>query len=175
KRRELLAEAREMARAELLAMRLVDVVITHSLAEAAYLRRAAPGVSVHVVPWAVPARPSGRGFAERSGIVFVGQQVHEPNQDAVRWLRDAILPRGWGRNPGSSCDVVGRGWPEEPFGDGDERLRLIGPVERLDEAFARVRLSVAPLRFGAGVKGKVLESFAAGLPCVMSPVAAEGI
>ena len=45
----------------------------------------------------------------------------------------------------------------------------------LTTVFDRVRLTVAPLGFGAGIKGKVLESFAAGTPCVMSPVAAEGL
>jgi glycosyltransferase involved in cell wall biosynthesis len=52
---------------------------------------------------------------------------------------------------------------------------MLGRVDDLQSVFGRVRLTVAPLRFGAGIKGKVLESFAAGVPCVMSPVAAEGL
>ena len=52
---------------------------------------------------------------------------------------------------------------------------MVGSVADLDEVFAGVRLTVVPLRFGAGLKGKVLDSFAAGLPCVMTPIAAEGI
>jgi len=52
---------------------------------------------------------------------------------------------------------------------------VLGHVPELGSLFERVRLTVAPLRYGAGVKGKVLESLAAGVPCVMSPVAAEGI
>ncbi len=51
----------------------------------------------------------------------------------------------------------------------------MGHVEDLASIFERVRLTVAPLRFGSGVKGKVLASLAAGVPCVMTPVAAEGI
>jgi hypothetical protein len=51
----------------------------------------------------------------------------------------------------------------------------LGHVADLSEIFDRVRLTVAPLRYGAGVKSKVLASLAAGVPCVMSPVAAEGI
>ena len=54
-------------------------------------------------------------------------------------------------------------------------MRLAGQVARLDDVFDQIRLTVAPLRFGAGIKGKVLDSFAAGLPCVMTPIAAEGI
>jgi hypothetical protein len=52
---------------------------------------------------------------------------------------------------------------------------VLGHVPQLGEVFDRVRLTVAPLRFGAGVKGKVLDSLGAGVPCVMSPIAAEGI
>src|SRR5262249_27731272 len=74
-----------------------------------------------------------------------------------------------------TCDVVGWGWSEDLLGQTDGRLRLVGQTDLLQDVFAKVRLSVAPLRFGAGVKGKVLESFAAGLPCIMSPMAAEGI
>jgi glycosyltransferase involved in cell wall biosynthesis len=50
-----------------------------------------------------------------------------------------------------------------------------GPVDNLAEVFDRVRLTVAPLRFGPGIKGKVINSLAAGLPCVMTPVGAEGL
>jgi glycosyltransferase involved in cell wall biosynthesis len=52
---------------------------------------------------------------------------------------------------------------------------VVGAVEDLDSVFDTIRLTVAPLRFGAGIKGKVLDSFAAGLPCVMTPIAAEGL
>ena len=54
-------------------------------------------------------------------------------------------------------------------------MLVLGHVAQLGEVFNRVRLTVAPLRYGAGVKGKVLESFAAGVPCIMSPIAAEGL
>jgi len=51
----------------------------------------------------------------------------------------------------------------------------LGYVPSLDNVFDRVRLTIAPLRYGAGLKGKVLESLAAGIPCVMTTVAAEGL
>ena len=57
----------------------------------------------------------------------------------------------------------------------DHRIYLSGAVPDLATIFDRVRLTVAPLRFGAGIKGKVLESFAAGVPCVITQVAAEGL
>ena len=114
-------------------------------------------------------------FDQRHGIAFVGGMRHAPNPDAVRWLASEVLPRVWACEPAMDCLLVGADWPAPVWGRIDPRLRLTGQVGRLDEVFDRVRLTVAPLRFGAGIKGKVLDSFASGLPCVMSPIAAEGI
>ena len=160
---------------ELNAMRMADATITHSTAEAEYLAREAPGVDVHVVPWSLTAAPRTVPFRKRHGIAFVGGMRHAPNPDAVRWMAAEVLPRVWAREPEIRCLLVGADWPEPVWGRIDPRLQLRGQISHLDEVFDAVRLTVAPLRFGAGVKGKVLDSFAAGLPCVMSPIAAEGI
>jgi len=83
-----------------------------------------------------------------------------------------VMPLVWQADPTIPCLLVGEGMPASLAGP---NVELLGHVEDLAEIFARVRLTAAPLRFGAGVKGKVLQSFAAGLPCVMSPIAAEGL
>ena len=85
------------------------------------------------------------------------------------------MPLVWARNPSMRCLIVGHGWAAERLPNRDERVDVIGPVDDLAEIFSRVLLTVAPLRFGAGIKGKVLESFAAGVPCAMTEVAAEGL
>ncbi len=171
-----LAEAAVYLKArEMNAMSMTDAVITHSLAEADYIRRAEPSVPVHVVPWALHPAPRTVPLRKRNGIAFVGGMRHAPNPDAVRWLADAVLPRVWARDPAMQCLLVGADWSDAVWGRIDPRLRLAGQVEHLDAVFDTVRLTVAPLRFGAGIKGKVLDSFAAGLPCVMTSIAAEGI
>jgi glycosyltransferase involved in cell wall biosynthesis len=166
-----------------------DAVLTHSVHEAALLRRAVPGAAVHVVPWAVAGRPvfaddgaSGDGATDdvgRNGVAFIANYGHEPNVDAARFLAEAIMPLVWQRDPSIACVLAGSRMPPSIH-----RLELPGPsmalltlghVPDLETVFDRVRLTVAPLRYGAGVKGKVLASFAAGVPCVMSPIAAEGI
>jgi hypothetical protein len=81
----------------------------------------------------------------------------------------------WARNPGLTCKIVGHGWHAGRLPRLDPRIEMIGEVEDLADVFDTVRLTVAPLRFGAGIKGKVLDSFAACLPCVMTPIAAEGL
>jgi glycosyltransferase involved in cell wall biosynthesis len=160
---------------ELLAMRQADAVVTHSAAEAAYLAKETPGARIHVVPW--PITPAGGQvpFAERCGVAFIGSHAQDPNPDALHWLVSEIMPRVWERQAGIECLIVGHGWPTALTRGVDPRVKLVGPVEQLSTIFDRVRLCVAPLRFGAGLNGKVLESLAAGVPCVMSPIAAEGI
>jgi glycosyltransferase involved in cell wall biosynthesis len=171
----LLARARAVKQSELLAVHSVDAVITHSRAEAAYLAREAPGTRVHVVGWPVEVGARNVEFARRSGVAFIGSPGHDPNRDAVQWLIDEIMPRVWARDPALMCEIIGADWPAI-FPDAlDHRIWLAGRVPDLTTVFDRVRLTVAPLRFGAGIKGKVLESFAADVPCVMTSVAAEGL
>ncbi len=171
-----LAEAAVLLKArELNAMRMADSVITHSLAEAEYLSREAPGIQVHVVPWALQPQDRSVPFANRQGMAFIGGMRHAPNPDAVRWLAAEIMPRVWARDPALECFLVGADWPAPVWGRLDPRIQLLGQVEQLHEVFDKIRLTVAPVRFGAGIKGKVLDSFAAGVPCVMTLIAAEGI
>jgi glycosyltransferase involved in cell wall biosynthesis len=86
-----------------------------------------------------------------------------------------ILPLIWISNPALTCKIIGHGWSPERLPGADPRVSVLGAVDDLDAVFDTVRLTIAPLRFGAGIKGKVLDSFAAGLPCVMTPMAAEGL
>ncbi len=157
--------------AERAALAAADAVITHSHAEAAMLR----GSAVFIVPWTVVPAPVTTPFRARRGVGFIGNFGHAPNLDATRMLLDEIMPMLWRLDPAMPCLIAGHGMPVWL------RAQAGGPVtmvESLTEAralFERVRVTVAPLRFGAGVKGKVLDSMAAGVPCVCSAVAAEGI
>ncbi|CAG4927985.1 unnamed protein product [Acidocella sp. C78] len=160
---------------ELAVMRVVDAVIVHSSAEARLLGELVPEIATHVVPWAVRPRPTPAPFAQRAGIVFVGGFQHPPNVDAVRHYADDILPALRARLPAATSSIVGSRMPEAIARLHERGLAMVGYVPDLADVLHRARCTVAPLRFGAGIKGKVLESFAHGLPCVMSPVAAEGL
>ena len=85
------------------------------------------------------------------------------------------MPRVWQRNRSITCQIVGQDWSDFLTGKFDRRIRFVGRVPDLAAVLDQVRLTVAPLRFGAGLKGKVLDSLAAGVPCAMSAIAAEGI
>ena len=174
-RADLLARAEAVQQSELHAMRGVDAVITHSQVEADYLAVEARGVRVHVVPWPVAPIACNTSFAARTGLAFIGSVAHDPNVDALVWLIEEIMPRVWRRDPSIICRIVGAGWPDMFRGHLDRRVQLVGAAPELATLFDQVRLTVAPLRIGAGIKGKVLDSFAAGVPCVMTQIAAEGL
>ncbi len=175
-RPELERHAVFVRRQELLAAHQADAVITHSPAEAKLLARDAPGLPVAVVPWAVPANASALlPWEEREGVVLVANFRHEPNADGLLWLFREVMPLVWAEAP-VVLSVAGAELPgaiartlSHPL------LRLFGYVRDLRPLLAGSRLAVAPLRYGAGIKGKVVEAWATGLPCAMTPVAAEGL
>jgi glycosyltransferase involved in cell wall biosynthesis len=174
-RPELLLRANSVQAAEFWAMRMADAVITHSAAERDYLACELPMANVHVVPWAVPARGVPRDDGSRTDIAFIGGAGHAPNADAVAFLAAHVMPAVWAAQPDIRCLIIGENWPVARLAAMDPRMIGAGRVRDLAETLARARITVAPLRFGAGIKGKVLESFALGLPCVMTPIAAEGL
>lgn len=168
-------QAAAQRRDEIAVMRNVDSVIVHSPVEAALLAESDAALKVEVVPWTVRLRPSKVPFAERSGAAFVGGFGHPPNLDAVRWLVAEILPRLRPAAPGCTTYLVGSKMPDEVQAMRGPGVVPVGFVPVLADILHKLRCTVVPLRYGAGIKGKVLESFAHGLPCVMSEVAAEGL
>ncbi len=156
-------------------MRNVDSVIVHSPVEAELLRGIEPSLDVRVVPWTVLPRPAARPFEERSGTAFVGGFGHPPNADAVRYMVGEIMPLLRPLAPDCTVYLVGSKMPDALLNLRVPGVAPLGFVPVLADILHRLRCTVVPLRYGAGIKGKVLESFAHGLPCVMSEVAAEGL
>ena len=174
-RPELRQHSARLRAAEFAAARAADAVVTHSAYEAALLRVELPAGLVHVVPWSVPAVPTAVPFAERSGLAFIGGYGHTPNVDAALYLVGEVMPLVWAEDPAVTCTLVGAQMPDSVRALAGPGVVVAGHVPALGRVFDAVRLTVAPLLFGAGVKGKVLASLAAGVPCVCTPVAAEGL
>lgn len=162
-------------RAEMTAMLSTDCVIVHSPVEARMLHEAEPSLSVQVVPWTVLPRPTKVPFAERAGMAFVGGFGHPPNVDAVRHYVADILPHVRSQLPEAPTYLIGSRMPDHLANMRVPGVVPVGYVSVLAEMLHKMRLTIVPLRYGAGIKGKVLESFAHGLPCVMTEVAAEGL
>lgn len=173
---QLQGKVEELRRLELRAMAFVDCVIVHSATEAALLREIAPDIEVKVIPWTIPLRQiAPHAAAARTTIGFIGGFGHPPNVDAALWTAQSVMPELRKRVPGVKLLFVGSRMPAEISALAASDIVPLGYVPSLDSVFGSVRLTIAPLRYGAGLKGKVLESMAAGVPCVMTQIAAEGI
>ncbi len=116
-------------------------------------------------------------FSKREGMLFVGGFVHEPNLDAMRWFTQEILPH-IRKSLDAPFYIVGSHVPKELTAlDGKDGICVKGyvPEEELQKLYGRCRLAVVPLRYGAGVKGKVVEAAYYGVPVVTTASGAEGI
>lgn len=160
---------------EIRIMRKADATIVVSEFEQRFLGALDDPISTHWIT--VPRRVAGRAqdHDTRSNILFIGSYPHQPNIDAVFYFVEKIWPLVSPRLPGCEFWIVGSGVPPEIDALADERVKVIGYVPDLSEVFDRCRLSVAPLRFGAGIKGKILTSLGYGVPCVATSIAAEGM
>ncbi|MGH3773650.1 MAG: glycosyltransferase [Pseudonocardiaceae bacterium] len=166
------AASREL---ELGLVRAADLTLVVSEHERSLLRGLVPQADVRVlsnVHHPAGAVPGPRG---RAGLLFVGGFDHLPNRDAARWMAREVLPLVHGRRPDAVLHVVGSNPSPDVLELASETVEVHGWVADLVPWHQRCRLSVAPLRFGAGVKGTVGESMAAGLPTVCTPVAVEGM
>jgi aminoglycoside phosphotransferase (APT) family kinase protein/glycosyltransferase involved in cell wall biosynthesis len=158
------------ARMQAAAVALADGVVafTDRDADAARQLRAR---TVHLVPCGVDLGPPPARIGTDTGrVAFVGNLVYEPNARAVHFLRRTLAPA---LPPGSGIDVFGR-YPRAVNAP-DEVVRLHGPVPDLRAALATTTVGVAPLDSGGGMKCKVLEYLAAGLPVVATPEALVGL
>ncbi len=164
-------------RRELAAVASADLTWVVSPVEKALLRKALPDARVALLPNLHELDPAPTPMDGRSGLLFIGGARHAPNVDAVRWLVRDLFPRVCARLPDCALHVVGEGLPQalQDLGPLPGGIHLHGHVPDLGRLLAGCRVGVAPLRFGAGVKGKVNLYMAAGLPVVATSCAAEGM
>ena len=121
-------------------------------------------VECHTVP----------GFDRREGILFIGGYNHPPNVDAVKWLCSEIMPLVWEKLPDVSVTLLGSNPSTDVTALASNRIRVAGYVPDVAPYFMGSRVFVAPMRFGAGLKGKVGHSLGFGLPVVTTAVGSEG-
>ncbi|MEP7356400.1 MAG: glycosyltransferase family 4 protein [Anaerolineales bacterium] len=159
---------------ELRAAALADWTLVVSQAEADVLKGAAPAARVSVLSNVHHIHGSGAPFEARAGIVFIGAYQHRPNLDGLRWFLRDIFPLVRAALPGVRLSVIGADPPPEALALAASDVHIAGHVADLAQVYNACRLSIAPLRFGAGVKGKVLLSLSYGVPVVGTRLAAEG-
>jgi glycosyltransferase involved in cell wall biosynthesis len=160
---------------ELAAAKQADYTLVVSPIEKAILEKECPGIQVHVISSIHKLHGSAKPFSERKDILFIGSFQHAPNLDAVSYLMDEIYPLIRRKIIGIKLYIIGSDPPVSIKNLNSSDVIVTGYVPDLASYFDNCRLSVAPLRFGAGVKGKVLTSTSYGVPVVASSVAAEGM
>ncbi len=158
---------------ELALVRASDATICVSEVEAERLREEVPDARIELLPPVHEVAGAVPPAAGREGLLFVGTFAHDPNVDAARYLAGSVMPLVWEQRPDAVLRLVGAA-PEQIRDLASDRVLVEGVVEDLRAVADRSRAMVAPLRYGAGVKGKITESLAWGLPIVTTPVGAEG-
>ncbi len=118
-------------------------------------------------------RPRGR---EPLTMLFLGSFRHDPNRVAVDWFIRHVLPLVIAREPAAQFAIAGSDPPpEHTYADHAAHLQMLGYVEDIREPLARYAVFVCPILSGSGVRVKLLEAFAAGIPVVSTKVGAEGL
>jgi O-antigen biosynthesis protein len=151
-----------------------DATVTVSMQERDALE--AGGVrNVAVVPTIHdPKITAARSFSGSAGLLFIGGYRHAPNVDAVVWLCKEIMPLVWRRLPDVQLTLLGDDPPPAVTALGSSRVSVPGFVRDVESYFLSHRAFVAPLRYGAGHKGKIGQSLSYGLPVVTTQIGAEG-
>ena len=167
--------AREIKNAEHAAIRAVNVATVISEEELKLLKPDLPDANLYLMPFFRNVPGSSKGFAGRRDIVFVGGYQHLPNVDAVKFFVFSVMPHLRRLLSGVRFYIVGSKPPAEIQLLASEDVIVTGFVENLEPLLDRMRVSVAPLRYGAGIKGKIGTALASGLPVVATSLAAEGM
>jgi len=162
---------------ELAMMGRSDRVVVVSPAEVPVLRTVLPDTPISVFPVLyAPVVANPRPYARRKHIFFLGGFAHPPNVSAVQWFASAVWPHVREALPDVEFHILGAEAPDTVVALGKQSgIKVVGFVPELEPVLETLRVGVAPLQYGAGIKGKVAVTMGAGIPCVCTGVAAEGM
>lgn len=178
RRERLAAEVDRVAEMERDIVRGADLVVCLSVDEREWIE----GVEGHppvafVPPWSPSIELQPPDWRSRRGALFAAgwsAGADSPNGDGLVWLVEEVLPEVARRAPELVVDVTGADPPDTLRTLATPSLRFVGALGDMAAAHGRARVAVAPVRYGAGVKLKVMEAIQAGTPVVTTSVGAEG-
>ena len=160
---------------ELEVINKVDAVLSYTETERAVITsHVLESKKLFKCPWILQQKPKGQKFSDRKGIAFLGGFKHLPNVQAVDFFVNQVMPMLKNEAPDIKFYIYGADMPDRFAQYQSDNIELVGFVENLEQVFHYCRIFIAPLLAGAGIKGKVLEAMAFGVPCVLSQIAAEG-
>jgi glycosyltransferase involved in cell wall biosynthesis len=173
----LLAKAEDMKAIEVAAARAADITVAVSTDEKSAMLDLVPDAVIDILPNVFVMPPTlPPGVDKRSGVLFVGGFWHRPNGDAVTWFVEKIWPQVRRQLPECRCRIAGSNPDDEVLAlAAVPGVEILGFVPDLTPLFDSARVFIAPLRYGAGVKGKVGQGLVQGLPVVTTSIGAEGM
>lgn len=179
-RAALLAENRDLTdvfdtrERELDVMENVDAVLSYSEIEHTVIASHSVDQSkIYKCPWVLKPNYSKTAFNDRKGIAFLGGFNHLPNREAVEYFVNSVMPLLREQLDGAEFHIYGSKVTPEIQALASDDVIVKGYVESLSTLFDQSKMLVAPLISGAGIKGKVLDSLANGVPSILSPIAVE--
>ncbi|WNW10478.1 glycosyltransferase [Pseudomonas sp. DTU_2021_1001937_2_SI_NGA_ILE_001] len=124
-----------------------------------------------------PALPTPPGFIERAHFLSIGNFRHAPNWDAVLWLKNAIWPLIRQQLPQAQLHIYGAYTPPKATAlhNPAQGFHIMDWAEDALQVMAQARVCLAPLRFGAGIKGKLIDAMLCGTPSVTTPIGTEAM
>lgn len=159
---------------------LVDVAYYPSKIEVDLLHKEFPNANVKMMTpymYDLDNAHVHNDFEHSKNIMFVGGFKHSPNVDGILWFVKNVFPSILESNPEIVLNIAGSSPTEEILSLANDNIKVFGFLEqdKLDELYQKSRISIAPLRYGAGIKGKVIESLYNGLPVITTDIGIEGI
>ena len=173
--KNLATEARRSRDREFALARSSDQVWCASEADKKAVSSAVSAERIVVIPTIHALQARGKPPEEREGLLFIGQFKHRPNSDAVCYFMREIFPLIKQHMPTIEFYIVGSSASAEIQAYDSPTVKVMGYVPDIKPLLQSARVFVAPLRFGAGVNGKIGEALSYGLPVITSSVGAEGI
>ncbi|ABQ27330.1 glycosyltransferase [Geotalea uraniireducens] len=173
---KLLKEAEYIKKLELLNIKASDIVLTVTKDEKNYLHKLDSNLKIEVIPNIHEINNYEiKPFQSRNDLMFIGHFLHQPNVDAVKYFVKEILPLIKTQIPTIKFYIVGTNPTREVLNLRSDDVNVTGYVKDIAPYFENCRVFVAPLRFGAGMKGKIGQSMMYGLPVVTTTIGAEGM
>ncbi|MGC2108020.1 MAG: glycosyltransferase [Candidatus Korobacteraceae bacterium] len=168
-------DAEQYARLEELSFTCADRILAITDIEKKAILEQYPEAKVDVVPNIHSVKVSRQPWSARKDLIFIGGFHHPPNVDAVVWFVQDVLPLIAKRIPSIHFTILGSKLTDQVRSLAGKSVDVIGWVSDPEPYFAASRIFVAPLRYGAGMKGKIGQAMSLGLPVVTTQVGAEGM
>lgn len=171
----LLEKAKFYEQMECANIEAADIVIAITDPERDAILKRVPNAHVEIVPNIHSVSETHTPFEERQGLLFIGHYLHTPNEDAVIYFINDVLPHIQEKFGNIPFFILGSAVTKNLKQYESDFIHVIGYVDDPAPWFDKARIFVAPLRYGAGMKGKIGQSLGLGLPVVTTSIGAEGM